>query len=257
MNTDATGNTHEMDSDLYGVVAGLDYRIGEYGRLGILGGYSRTDTSVDALASESDADSYTIGVYGGADNGHAVLSLGALYTWHSIESSRYVTNPVANMLNASYDARSYQFFAEAGYRARMDKVTFEPFAGVSYINMDTDAFRETGGIAALSSSSDTTSTTFTTLGLRMAAEASDMVTLRGMAGWRHAFGDVDPASTFTIAGSAPFSVTGAPIAEDAAVVEAGIDFKASDNVTIGASYEGQYGDGAIANGFNARLLAEF
>ncbi len=84
-----------------------------------------------------------------------------------------------------------------------------------------------------------------------------MVSLRGMVGWRHAFGDVDPPSTFSIAGSAPFSVTGAPIAEDAAVVEAGIDFEASDTVTIGASYEGQYGDGAIANGFNARMVAAF
>jgi outer membrane autotransporter protein len=84
-----------------------------------------------------------------------------------------------------------------------------------------------------------------------------MAVLRGMAGWRHAFGDVDPSSTFSIAGSAPFSVLGAPIAQDAAVVEAGLDIEASDNVTIGASYEGQFGDGAIANGFNARLLAEF
>jgi outer membrane autotransporter protein len=78
-----------------------------------------------------------------------------------------------------------------------------------------------------------------------------------MAGWRHAFGDVGPASTFTIAGSTPFTILGAPIAQDAAVIEAGIDIEASDNVTIGASYEGQYGDGAIANGFNARLLAQF
>ena len=40
-------------------------------------------------------------------------------------------------------------------------------------------------------------------------------------------------------------------------MKAGLDIEASDNVTIGASYEGQYGDGAIANGFNARMVAEF
>jgi len=68
---------------------------------------------------------------------------------------------------------------------------------------------------------------------------------------------VDPASTFSIAGSAPFTILGAPIAQDAAVAEAGIDIRVSESVTIGASYEGQYGDGAIANGFNARLLAAF
>ncbi|MEO4044636.1 autotransporter domain-containing protein [Hoeflea sp. CAU 1731] len=257
MTTDATGNTHEFDNDLYGVMAGIDHRLGDYGRLGLLGGYSRTNTSIEALASEADANSYTLGVYGGADNGRAGLSLGALYTWHSIDSSRYVTNPATEMLEADYDARSLQLFAEAGYKARMEGFSVEPFAGVSYIDLQTDAFSETGGIAALSSPSQATSTTFATLGLRMSAEVARMATLRGMVGWRHAFGDVDPASTSTIAGSAPFSITGAPIAEDAAVVEAGIDIEASDNFTIGASYQGQFGHGAIANGFNARLVAAF
>ena len=185
------------------------------------------------------------------------MSLGALYTWHSIDSTRTVTNPVMERLTADYDARSVQLFAEAGYRATMDRLTVEPFAGVSYVNLKTDAFSETGGLSALSSPSETTSTTFTTLGLRSAIYLSSTVRTRGMVGWRHAFGDVDPASTFTIAGSGPFTILGAPIAQDAAVVEAGIDIEASDTVTIGASYEGQYGDGSIANGFNARLLAEF
>ncbi|MBW8640679.1 autotransporter domain-containing protein [Hoeflea sp. WL0058] len=257
ISTDATFNTAAADSDLYGVVAGFDRKIGDYARLGILVGYSRTDTSVDARASEADANSYTLGVYGGADNGNAVLSLGALYTWHSVDSSRFVTNPVSEQLVADYDARSYQFFAEAGYRMTTGAATFEPFAGVSYISLKTNAFAETGGMAALASPSQTTSTTFTTLGLRAAVAVTDSARLTGMAGWRHAFGDIDPASTFTIAGSTPFSVLGAPIAEDAAVVEAGIDFVASDTVTIGAAYEGQYGDGAIANGFNARIVAAF
>ncbi len=147
--------------------------------------------------------------------------------------------------------------SEAGYKAQMQNVMLEPFAGVSYINLQSDAYSETGGSASLSSPSQTMSTTFTTLGLRMAAEVGATATLRGMVGWRHAFGDVAPGSSLSFSGSSPFSVTGTPIAEDAAVIEAGLDFKAADGVTIGALYEGQYGDGAIANGFNARLLVEF
>jgi hypothetical protein len=37
-------------------------------------------------------------------------------------------------------------------------------------------------------------------------------------------------------------------------LEAGIDDAASDNDTIGASYEGQFGDGATANGINVRMI---
>jgi len=257
MSTEATGNTAAMDNALYGVIAGIDHRFGDHFRFGVLGGYSRTDTTVDALSSEAEADSYTIGLYGGADNGQAGLSLGALYTWHSIDSRRYVTNPVTEELAADYDAGSFQLFAEAGYKVAMEQATLEPFAGVSYINLQTDSFAESGGLAALSSPSQSTSTTFTTLGLRSSMTFASNVHARGMIGWRHAFGDVDPASTMTIGGGSPFTIVGAPIAQEAAVVEAGIDIKAGQNVMIGASYEGQYGDGAIANGFNARFLATF
>jgi uncharacterized protein with beta-barrel porin domain len=56
---------------------------------------------------------------------------------------------------------------------------------------------------------------------------------RGMAGWRHAFGDVTPSSTVSFAGSDTFTVTGVPIAKDAGVVEAGLDFIVHGNVTAG------------------------
>lgn len=255
--TDATFNTHEMDNDFYGVIAGVDRKVGDHARFGVLVGYNRTNTNVDALASQANADSYTIGLYGGAEQGKATLSLGALYTWHIIDSKRTITFLESEMLSADYDARSFQFFAEAGYKVAMDRAMLEPFAGVSYINLQTDDFSETGGDAALSSALQTTNTTFTTVGLRSSFELASNVRVRGMAGWRHAFGDVDPSSVFTIAGSSPFTILGAPIAQDAAMLETRIDFEASDTVTISAFYEGQYGDGATAHGFNGRLLAAF
>ncbi len=44
----------------------------------------------------------------------------------------------------------------------------EPFAGVAYVSLHTDAMSETGGAAALQSGSSTQDNTFTTLGLRAA-----------------------------------------------------------------------------------------
>ncbi len=257
MTTDATANTAELTNNMGGVVAGFDRQLGDHARLGVLGGYARTDTRLDALASSANADSYTIGLYGGTEHGNANISAGALYSWHMIDSTRTVSNPVSEILVGDYDAQSYQLFAEAGYKAHTDIMSIEPFAGVSHINVKMDSFTETGGTAALVAQSSTTATTFTTLGLRGAAKVGKQVHLSAMAGWRHAFGDIDPGSTFTVAGSAPFSITGAPIAEDAAVVEAGIGFAANDNVRFSASYQGQFANGAMANGFDARLLAAF
>ncbi len=255
--TDATFNTAAMDNTLGGVVAGYDRQVGDMLRLGVLGGYSQTSTTTDARASSADADSYTIGAYGGTDVGKAKLSFGALYTWHAIDSTRSVSFPIPHTLSADYNAHAFQLFAEAGYKIQADRVMLEPFAGVSYMQLKTDAYNETGGVSALSAMKETTSTTFTTLGARSSIELAHKVRAHGMVGWRHAFGDIDPSATFTIGGGAPFTVLGAPIAQDAAVLETGIDFNASDNVIVGASYEGQYGDGATAHGFNARMQVRF
>ncbi|WP_313623900.1 autotransporter domain-containing protein [Achromobacter sp.] len=86
-----------------------------------------------------------------------------------------------------------------------------------------------------------------TLGLRGRATfkaSSTEGTLRGLLGWRHAFGDVTPRATMAFDGSQAFTVTGAPIARDAAVLELGADVAVSRSATIGVSYAGQYGDGS-------------
>jgi outer membrane autotransporter protein len=48
-----------------------------------------------------------------------------------------------------------------------------------------------------------------------------------------------------------------PIAKDAALIEAGLDFAVSDNATFGISYSGQFGSGARDNGAKADLRVRF
>jgi len=83
------------------------------------------------------------------------------------------------------------------------------------------------------------------------------VTLRGMAGWRRAFGDVTPQSTLAFATGNAFTIAGVPIARDAAVVEAGLDLNLSPDARLGLSYNGQFGSGIQDNGFKANLSVRF
>ena len=64
-------------------------------------------------------------------------------------------------------------------------------------------------------------------------EDGAVVTARGMIGWRHAFGDIVPSSAMHFAGGDVFSIGGAPIARDAAVVEAGLDYAFSPGAVLG------------------------
>ena len=258
--TDATPGTARMETDLRGVLYGVDRALGDHWRLGVLGGYSRTDVTQRARLSSASVDTLSAGLYGGAAAGAWGLGFGAIHNWHAVDTGRTVsfTNYPPERLSARYDARSWQFFAEAGRKVQVGGLMLEPFAGVSHTNLTTDDFSESGGDAALTSSSDTDNTTFTTLGMHGAMVLLDTIHVRGTAGWRHAFGDTEPSSTATPRGTtAAFTVTGAPIAEDALVAEFGIEAGLTDNAFLGVAYKGRYSDAAADHGFNAGLRVTF
>ena len=130
-------------------------------------------------------------------------------------------------LVANYRTRTAQAFGELSAGLGMVR----RFAGANFINVATDAFTETGGTAALAAAASSQSVTFTTL----ASAARPMPAwqdVTGMLGWRHAFGDVDPLSSFAIQGNS-FTIAGVPVATDAFVAEAGLSVSLSEAFKVG------------------------
>lgn len=264
---DSPQNTGRLKSSVGGFVTGIDRLVYENWRVGLLAGYSRTSFDINSRASSGNSDNYTIGTYTGTDwemlDGNALsFSSGLAYTWHQIDMKRSVGFPAfSDSLSADYDAGTFQLFGELGYKFRFPKAVIEPYANLSYVRLKSDGFEEDGQTAAaLSVHSETTGTTFSTLGLR-ASTSFDLgtvqTTARGDIGWRHAAGDVDPVSTARFVGSDVFTVAGSSIAKDTAVIEAGLDFAVSKDASLGVSYSGQFGSGAQRNGFNASLKVSF
>ncbi|KSV73071.1 hypothetical protein N185_21325 [Sinorhizobium sp. GW3] len=54
-----------------------------------------------------------------------------------------------------------------------------------------------------------------------------------------------------------FSVAGTPIAEDAAIIEAGVDFALTGTASLGITYTGQFGSGTTQNAVDAKLDVRF
>lgn len=260
-NTDGNGNSGELDQSTGGFVTGFDAAVTENTLVGLMAGYSRSNFDVDSRSSSGDSDNYHLGVYGGGRWGDVALRSGLAYTWHSINTERTVAFPgFRDQLKADYDAGTFQAFGEVGYRIDLPSVALEPFANLAYVSLHTDSFTERGAAAALSSRSNTTDTTFTTLGLRASAPLSLGTTdakVRGMLGWQHAFGDTSPLSTVAFGTGSAFSVAGTPIAEDAAIIEAGIDFALTGNASLGITYTGQFGSGTTQNAIDAKLDVRF
>ena len=228
-----------------GLVLSLIHICGGW-RLGGAVGYSNSRSRTGDRASSSEADSYSLTVYGGKafDAGSAKLnlSLGASYTWHDMKTQRYADAAgLPQTLKADYDGNTTQVFGELGYAMPLtDRLTLEPFVGAGFSSLRTHAFTESGGDAALRGDAGRNNVTTTTLGLhaRSAFEsAGAQGQLFGTLGWRHAFGDVDPASTMAfVQGGESFTTNGVPIARDAALVELGVNMAVSKRTTVGVIY---------------------
>lgn len=237
-----------------GFLIGADARLGSDWRVGVAGGYSATSIDVDDRASSSDSDNYTAAVYAGGHFGAVALRLGGAYTWNDVSTSRSVTFPgFAESLKSNSDLGTAQVFADVGYDMVAGAFAFEPYAAVAYVNLSGGDFLEWGGGGALTGFSSDTDTTFTTLGLRASTElVAGGATWRALVGlgWRHAFGDVSPTASLAFAaGSSPFLVEGAPIAEDAALVEAGLGVRFTPTTSLNVTYVGQLASEAVNNSF--------
>ena len=259
--TDSDGNAATLNRKTGGFFMGADAPVFDSWRFGAVAGYSQTDFDVKSRHSSGSSGNYYLGLYGGTAWGDLAFRTGAAYTWHDISTNRTVSFAgFGNGLKGDYNAATAQVFGELAYGFSMGGTRFEPFANLAYVNLHTDGFTEKGGVAALTSRSTSTDTTFTTLGLR-ASSTFDLggmsVTAKGMLGWRHAFGDTIPGSVMSFAGGAPFSIGGVPIARNTAVIDLGLDMNPSANSTLGVSYGGQFGSGVTDQTFRATFNAKF
>lgn len=261
------GGAAKLKTTTGGFLIGMDSLVGDHWRAGAMAGYSNSIFKVRDRASSGSSDNYTLGAYAGrewpSDSGSLALRSGLSYTWHRLDMDRSVGFAgYQDKLSADYNAGTFQLFGELGYQTHLsERATFEPYASLAYVNVDTDRFTEKGNNgAALTVRSDTMNTVFSTLGIR-ASTQFDLGHITSSArvdiGWRHAFADSTPTSTASFTSSNPFSVSGTSIGKNVAILETGLDFNVTRHTTLGLVYQGQFGSGLTQNAFNVNLNARF
>lgn len=256
---DGDGNAASADRNLGGFVSGLDARIADTWRLGLGAGYSQSNISVADRHSAADVDSFHLTGYTGGMAGRFALRGGGAWTWNDIDTSRAVIFPgFFEREKASYNADTGQLFGEVAYPIAMGRNALEPFGGLAFVSIYTDSFKEHGGnLATLDSRGVDQDVGYSTLGLRAAATYAwngASITPHVSAAWQHAFDDVTPDAALAFASTGiGFDVTGVPLAEDTALIEAGLDFNLAPNATAGVSYSGQFGDGVQDNAIKGRF----
>ena len=151
-----------------------------------------------------------------------------------------------------------QVFADAGYKFTTATGVLEPYAGIADISATTSAFAETGGSTALSGTGNTDTQAYSTLGVRFLFPNNGPVTPRFDLGWQHAFNLFQPVQALTFQSLAQsFTVAGVPLAQDAASLQAGLDYAISPQARLSLMYDGSFASTVQNNALRASLEWKF
>lgn len=263
-NYEGSSNTAAADASIGGVITGADVALGSW-RVGGAIGYSQSSTNVDDLNASSTVNSLLLGLYGGTNLGAVKLRLGATYAFNDISADRTIAFPgFAETANADYNGGTTQIFGEVGYGLTWNSLALEPYAGLAWVYLNTDSFTETGAPSSgVTADSTSQSVGYSTLGLRLATtmtlDNGTVLAPHGAIAWQYAFGDTTPTSQLALSAlpAASFTVSGVPLAENTALVEAGLDMVVSASTRIGAAYIGQFADNTTVNAFQVNLVVKF
>lgn len=244
-----------------GGLLGADWALTPDWRMGLLGGYSKTD--INSSGMDGTVNSWHAGAYAIRQSGPLALRLGAAYSAHDGDSKRTVAfNGFADQPKGDYHANSQQAFAELGYALGSGRLSAEPFANLGYQRFHRDRYTEKGGAAALDVDAQTQDNVNSTLGVRLAhlsqLENGMSLTPRLSAGWKHAYGDISSSTrqAFVLGGSA-FNVEGSALDRDSLVLEAGLDIGLSAGQTLGVGYTGDIGNNSRNHGLMGQWQMSF
>ena len=219
--------------------------------LGFAAAGGTMDWSVNGLGS-GHGDIAQGGVYGATWLGEAYLSGAFLYGHDDLTTSRgVVAGGTVDQLIGSFGADHFAGRAEGGQRfAVSPTLGATPYAAVEVQSFDADAYSEhdTGGLSAfgLNYAAHTTTDTRTELGARLdsvplpipAFGDGAVLVLRGKAAWAHDFSpDRTAVASFEALPAAGFTVTGAPEAENAALLSAGAELRLTPTIALTAKFD--------------------
>lgn len=255
------GHGFSVETKGGGVLFGVDGDWDNGWRTGLAAGYGRDTVSQIDLAASANVDSYYLAAYAGTAIGPTSLRFGAIHAFQNVETQRAISfSTLKGELAAGYDASTTQAFAEAAWRFDFDPTHVEPYANISYVNTHTDAFREIGGIAAVSSGPANHGQLYTTLGARISRDFAVEGGLgRAMfdVAWRHGYGDRTLESRLFYDGGSGFSVASAASARDAALLNIGLSYDLNPFATLTFRYGAVFGAGVLEQSAFAELGVRF
>lgn len=258
--TDGDDNATSSEADARGLMFGAESRhLGDTVTVGLAGGWFRTDLDLLARSSKAQTETAQAVAYFGARINRWGVRSGVGYARTSTQTQREIAFPGFTASPAAdYEGSVLQVFVDGGYRLPFHGGHVEPFANVTLVSAETDAFTETDGAqASLSGERKSDDVLMSTVGVRFEAGRESDFALRGMAGWRGMTGDLEPIGRHAFAGGETFTVLGPLQSDVGAVANLEALWRVSDGVSLSAGYDGVFGNQGEDHRLGARMTVAF
>jgi fibronectin-binding autotransporter adhesin len=240
-----SGNIASSQESTAGAIVGLDGQVKSW-RAGLAVAQLNTNLSVSELGSHDTGQNTHVSIYaGGPVLGNLQARVGFDYAWNDMNSGRTVAFPgFLEQVGDRYESRTEDWFGELGYAMHTGRLSVQPYASLAYVQVNTGAINEAGGLAALHIASNDVNAVLSEVGVRAATTFQLRPNLSlepyATAAWRHVYGDAQSTAALTFESTGvPFNIKGAPIDHDAGAMEAGLTLNTNGGVKLTAAYIGQ------------------
>lgn len=129
----------------YGITFGGDYRFSPTLVAGIMGGYNRGKSDLDATGSKATMTTLSVGAYGTYYNGGFYLDGQVNYGWNNVDKDRRIVFSGINRTAASdQKGRLLTFAGGAGYDIPVQNWILTPMFSMEYVRLATEDYTESG-----------------------------------------------------------------------------------------------------------------
>ena len=140
LKTDATNSFQN-----YGMTVGADYRFSRNVAAGIMGGYNRVKSDLDAIGSEVSLSTYSIGAYGTYYNKGFYADGQVMYGWNAVDKDRRIVFPGIDRTAVSdQKGQLLTFAAGTGYDIPVHNWILTPMLSLEYVRLTTEDYTESG-----------------------------------------------------------------------------------------------------------------
>lgn len=259
--TRTDGNAATMSASGSGVLIGSDLIIDKENRAGVLLGYVDDRLKLaNRNGAHAKGDSLAVGVYGRTKRYPVALEASVLYGHHDMEVHRDIAfGRFQDTVKGHLKGKSFTTHVEGSYPMRVNEgIEVAPFAGFSYAHLRTGPVQEQGALAALDIAGETRHKPEALVGVRGQWHQEKLNAYMSLA-WRHNLLD-DTRTRHKMrfaSGSRGFIIRGLPLTQNRSIFSMGVQWRLAKDVTLDASYIGQFTEKMVDQTAQARVEWRF